>query len=63
MIAWIDLFSALTLVLIIEGLVIFASPKGWRQTVLQASKLEDKTLRIAGLVSMLVGAILLYLVR
>jgi len=63
MIAWTDLFSALALVLIIEGIMPFISPNGWRETMLQASRLEDKTLRIIGFASMLVGAILLYAMR
>lgn len=41
----------------------FISPKGWRQTMLQASQLEDKALRSIGFASMLAGAVLLYLMR
>ncbi len=63
MIAWTDLFAALALVLVIEGIMPFISPKGWRDTMLQASKLEDKTLRLIGFVSMLMGVILLYGMR
>jgi len=63
MIAWTDLFSALALVLVIEGIMPFISPNSWRETMLQASRLEDKTLRIIGFVSMLVGVILLYAMR
>ncbi len=63
MIAWNDLLSALALVLVIEGIMPFISPKGWRETMLQASQLQDKTLRVVGFVSMLVGAILLYIMR
>ena len=63
MIAWNELFSALALFLVIEGLMPFISPKGWRETMLQASRLEDKTLRTIGFVSMLVGAVLLFLMR
>jgi len=63
MIAWNELFSALALVLVIEGLMPFISPKGWRETMLQASRLEDKTLRTIGFISMLFGAVLLYLMR
>lgn len=63
MIAWNELFSALALVLVIEGIMPFISPKGWRQTMLQASQLEDKALRSIGFASMLAGAVLLYLMR
>ncbi len=63
MIAWTELFSALALVLIIEGVMPFISPKGWRQTMQQASRLEDKTLRGIGFASMLLGVVLLFLMR
>ena len=63
MIAWNELFSAVALVLVIEGIMPFISPKGWRNTMLQASQLPDKTLRGIGFGSMLVGVILLYLMR
>jgi len=63
MIAWNELLSALALVLVIEGIMPFISPKGWRETMIQASRLEDKTLRTIGFASMLVGAFLLFLMR
>ena len=63
MIAWNELLSAMALVLVIEGIMPFISPKGWRQTMLQASQLEDKALRSIGLASMLAGAVLLYVMR
>ena len=63
MIAWDQLISAIALVLVIEGIMPFISPKGWRQTMLQASQLPDKVLRVIGLASMLFGVVLLYLMR
>ena len=63
MIAWNELFIALALVLVIEGIMPFISPKGWRDTMLQASQLEDKTLRMIGFASMFAGAVLLYVIR
>ncbi len=63
MIAWNELLSALALVLVIEGIMPFISPKGWRDTMLQASKLEDNILRGIGLASMFAGAVLLYFMR
>jgi uncharacterized protein YjeT (DUF2065 family) len=41
----------------------FANPGGMRRTLRQLSELDERTLRIAGLVSMIAGATLLYLVR
>ena len=63
MIAWDDLLSAMALVLVFEGIMPFISPKGWRNTMLQASQLPDKTLRGIGFASMLIGVILLYMMR
>lgn len=58
-----DLIRAIALVLVIEGMMPFLSPDGWRQAMLQAGRLSDKTLRIIGLCSMLAGVIVLYLSR
>ncbi|MDH5766565.1 MAG: DUF2065 domain-containing protein [Gammaproteobacteria bacterium] len=58
---WDEFFRAVALVLVIEGIMPFISPHSWRNTMLQASQLPDKTLRILGLVSMLFGVFLLYL--
>jgi len=63
MIAWDDLFSAIALLLVFEGIMPFISPKGWRNTMLQASQLPDKALRSIGFASMLFGVVLLYLMR
>jgi len=58
-----DLIRAIALVLVIEGMMPFLSPDGWRQAMIQAGRLNDKTLRIIGLCSMLIGVIVLYLSR
>ena len=63
MIAWDELLSAIALLLVLEGIIPFISPKGWRQTMLQATQLPDKLLRSIGLASMLFGVVLLYLLR
>lgn len=58
---WLDLFRALALVLIIEGLLPFVSPRTMRRTMEATVQLDDKMLRTTGFVSMLAGVILLYL--
>ncbi len=58
-----DFLAALCLVLIIEGLLPFASPGAWRQAVAQIANLDDRSLRIAGAVSIVAGLLLLQLVR
>ena len=58
-----ELLTAFALVLIIEGLLPFASPSRYRQMVAQLVTLGDNNIRTVGLVVILVGLALLYLVR
>ena len=58
---WADFFRALALMLVFEGMMPFISPRGWRKTMQQASQMPDHVLRIIGLVSMLVGVVVLTL--
>ncbi len=60
---WNDLWAAFALYLVLEGLMPFANPNGMKRALAQLSQLEERTLRIAGLVSMIAGAVLLYFVR
>ena len=60
---WEDIIRAIALVLVIEGILPFLSPDGWRQAMLQAGRLSDKTLRGVGLSSMLIGVLILYLAQ
>jgi hypothetical protein len=57
---WNDLMRALALVMVIEGILPFINPDGWRQAMAQAGRLSDNGLRMIGLVSMLIGAVVLY---
>ena len=60
---WDDVVRAIALVLVIEGMLPFLSPDGWRQAMIQAGQLSDKTLRIIGFASMIAGVLVLYLTR
>jgi uncharacterized protein YjeT (DUF2065 family) len=60
---WSDLFAALALVMIIEGLLPFANPTAMRRAMLMLAGMDERRLRTAGLVSMIAGLLLLYLVR
>ncbi len=60
---WNDLWAAFALYLVIEGLMPFANPGALKQALLQVAKLDDRTMRIVGLASMIAGALLLYVVR
>lgn len=58
-----DLLAALCLMLVLEGLFPFINPQAWRRTIRQVADLDDKTLRVIGVVSIMVGLLLLQLVR
>jgi uncharacterized protein YjeT (DUF2065 family) len=60
---WNDLWAAFALYLVLEGLMPFANPGGMKRALAQLSQLDDRTLRIAGFLSMAAGAMLLYYVR
>ncbi|MBB5211421.1 DUF2065 domain-containing protein [Microbulbifer hydrolyticus] len=58
---WDELVRALGLVLIIEGILPFLYPRRWRALVQQLASVDNRSLRMAGLVSMLAGTALLML--
>jgi uncharacterized protein YjeT (DUF2065 family) len=60
---WNDLWAACALYLVLEGLVPFANPSGMKRALAQLSQLDERVLRIAGFLSMVAGAVLLYVVR
>jgi uncharacterized protein YjeT (DUF2065 family) len=60
---WESIVPALALVLVIEGMLPYLSPKGWRDAMSQAAKLPDNVLRSLGFISMLAGVLILYLVH
>ncbi len=60
---WRDLGIALCLVLVIEGIVPFLYPRRWRHMALSLAQVDDRTMRLVGLASMLTGTVLLYVVH
>lgn len=58
-----DLLTAVALLLILEGLMPGIAPSAWIKVMRDASKLGTKGIRIAGIISMLSGALLLQLVN
>lgn len=53
------LWAALSLVLVLEGLLLFAAPGGWKRMVEQARQLDERSLRMIGLGMIVVGLIAL----
>ncbi len=60
---WHDLMVALSLVMVVEGILPFLSPQSWRRMAYSVTQLDDRSMRIMGLASMLIGAGVLYLLN
>lgn len=60
---WSDLLAALALVLILEGLFLFAAPKAWKRMVAQLMPQPERQLSAAGGFMVIAGLIALYFIR
>lgn len=60
---WHELAIAVCLVFIIEGVMPFLYPARWRRLVAQLATVDDRTMRMTGLISMLIGLGLLYMIN
>lgn len=60
---WQDLWAAGALVLVLEGVLPFLSPTSYRVAMSSVLLLGDGALRVAGLLSMIAGLLVLYSVR
>jgi uncharacterized protein YjeT (DUF2065 family) len=60
---WHDLMVALCLVLVIEGILPFIAPKRWRRMLMKLDEIDDTTMRLIGLGSMLTGTVLLQIIN
>ncbi|MGK2915535.1 MAG: DUF2065 domain-containing protein [Porticoccaceae bacterium] len=60
---WQELAKALCLVLVLEGMMPFLSPAQWRHAMSRVAGMDDRSLRLIGLFSMLLGASLLFFVK
>jgi uncharacterized protein len=58
-----DLWAALALVAVIEGLLLFAFPDVWKRAAEQLLAMPARQLRLVGGVILTIGLIALYLVR
>ncbi len=60
---WHELGIALCLVLVIEGIIPFLYPRRWKEMVAVLAQVDDLTMRVVGLISMLLGTGLLYFIN
>lgn len=61
--AWSDLGVAIALVLVIEGVMPFVAPASLRRTLATMAAMPDRSLRVVGALSMMLGLALLYFIR
>ncbi|MDR2127493.1 MAG: DUF2065 domain-containing protein [Burkholderiaceae bacterium] len=54
--------AALALALVLEGLLPFLSPGAWRNVVAEIARMTDGQIRFCGLLAVLLGLALLWLV-
>jgi uncharacterized protein len=59
----VELASALCLVLVIEGLILFAMPGAWKRMAEKLQQIDERSLRIVGAVMVVCGLITLKLVH
>ena len=62
-VAWPDLAAAIGLLLVIEGIMPFLSPRAIRRALERMLAMDDGTIRIAGAASMVAGILVLWLAR
>ena len=58
-----DFWTAVGLVFVIEGLILFASPKRLLKILNIITKYKEKKIRLIGSFSMLIGVILIMIIR
>jgi uncharacterized protein len=58
-----DLWAALCLVAVLEGLFLFALPGAWKRAVAQLLEVPDRQIRAIGAVVLGLGLLALYFVR
>lgn len=51
------------MMLVLEGIIPFLYPQRWRSLVQQLALVDNRTLRMMGLISMLLGTLILYLIN
>ena len=60
---WSEILTAVALFLVLEGLFPFLNPDGFKRSLAQITQFPDTVLRGVGLVSMVLGVLILYVVH
>lgn len=59
----VEILTAVCLVLVLEGILPFLNPEGYKRAVRAMLEIPDAQLRIVGLSSMIAGVVLLAIIR
>ena len=59
----VNLWAALCLVAVLEGLLLFAAPGGWKRAMEQLQMMPNRRLRVLGAIVVGLGLVSLWLVR
>ncbi|WP_438951646.1 DUF2065 domain-containing protein [Porticoccus sp.] len=60
---WVYLAKAFCLMLVLEGIMPFLAPGRWRNMATLLAQVNDRSMRMMGLLSMLLGAGTLYFIN
>lgn len=60
---WNEILIAGALMLVLEGILPILNPKLFKQMMLRAAEMNEQELRWSGLVSMIFGAVLIYVFK
>lgn len=58
-----DFIAAIALVLVIEGIMPFLAPRAWRLMLCLIASRSDRGLRVVGLILMLLGVMILFIMH
>ncbi len=58
-----DLISAIGLVFVIDGLILFIAPKRIKQILNLLERFSEKKIRLIGLLSIIIGIVIVALIR
>lgn len=60
---WSELFAALALVVVIEGIMPFLAPGRYKEFLASMQELNEDAIRRVGLVMMIIGLVCLYFIK
>lgn len=60
---WHELLVAGALMLVLEGLLPILNPRLFKQMMYSASQMSEQQLRWTGLISMVIGAVIIYMLK